>query len=138
MPPGQMYADLREEFSDPPTDLHELQAQGVQLHPLYPCLNQLPPQSVHKPVGSGVQKQPKLISQKAVAAEAIGFERYLQILDPILRLATLGVMSVEFIGLIWFVGHHKAGIGALFHHLGFVDDPALDLPASCLVVAFGQ
>jgi hypothetical protein len=36
MPPGQMYADLREEFSDPPTDLHQLQPQGVQLHPLYP------------------------------------------------------------------------------------------------------
>src|SRR5919106_252784 len=85
---GQMHADLRKEFSDPPTDLHELQAQGVQLHPLYP--------------------------------------------------PTLSVMSVEFIGLIGFVGHHKAGVGALFHHLGFVDDPALDLPASRLVMALGK
>src|SRR5918997_4217053 len=96
---GQMHADLRKEFSDPPTDLHELQAQGVQLHPLYPPIHQLLPQSVHKPVGSGVHKQPKLVGHKAVAAETIGFERYLQILDPILRLPTLSVMSVEFIGL---------------------------------------
>jgi hypothetical protein len=103
-----------------------------------PPIHQFLPQSVHKPVGSGVQKQPKLVGYKAVAAEAIGFERYLQILDPILCLAPLSVMSVEFIGLIGFVGHHKAGVGALFHHLGFVDDPALDLPASRLVMALGQ
>jgi hypothetical protein len=76
-----MYANIRKEFSDPPTDLHELQAQGVQLHALYPCLNQLPPQSVHKPLGSGVHKQTKLVGYKALAAEAIGFERYLQILE---------------------------------------------------------
>src|SRR5215212_3488032 len=133
-----MYTDLRKEFSDPPTDLYELQAQGVQLHPLYPSIHQLLPQSVHKPVGGGVHKQTKLVGQKALAAEAIGFERYLQILDPILCLATLSVMSIEFIGLIGFVSHHKAGVGALFHHLGFVDDPALDLPASRLVMAFGQ
>jgi hypothetical protein len=104
-----MYANLRKEFSDPPTDLHELQAQGVQLHPLYAPIHQLLPQSVHKPVGSSVHKQTKLVGHKAVAAEAIGFERYLQILDPILCLATLSVMSVEFIGLIGFVSHHKAG-----------------------------
>jgi len=133
-----MYADLRKEFSDPSADLHELQAQGVQLHALYTLIHQLLPQSVHKPVGSGVQKQPKLVGYKSVAAKAIGFERYLQILDPILRLPTLGVMSVEFIGLIGSVGHHKAGVGALFHHLGFVDDPALDLPASRLLMALGK
>jgi hypothetical protein len=104
-----MYADLRKEFSDPPTDLYELQAQGVQLHPLYPPIHQLLPQSVHKPVGSGVHKQPKLVGHKALAAEAIGFERYLQILDPILRLPTLGVMSVEFIWVLGFVGQHEAG-----------------------------
>jgi hypothetical protein len=79
MPPGQMHADLLKEFSDPPTDLHELQAQGVQLHPLYPPIHQLLPQSVHKPVGSGVHKHPKLVGHKALAAEAMGFERYLQI-----------------------------------------------------------
>jgi hypothetical protein len=91
-----MYANLRKEFSDPPTDLHELQAQGVQLHPLYAPIHQLLPQSVHKPVGSSVHKQTKLVGHKAVAAEAIGFERYLQILDPIRCLASLSVMSVEF------------------------------------------
>jgi hypothetical protein len=30
-----------------------------------------------------MQQQPKLVGNKAVTAEAIGFERYLQILDPV-------------------------------------------------------
>jgi hypothetical protein len=44
-----MHAHLRKEFPDPSTDLYELQAQCVQLHPLYPPNHQLPPQGVHKP-----------------------------------------------------------------------------------------
>jgi hypothetical protein len=71
-----------------------------------------------------------------VTAEAISFERYLQILDPVLGLAAFCIVLVEFVRAIGLVGYYKAGVGALLHHLCLVDDPALDLPASRLVAAF--
>lgn len=42
-----MQPHLREEFPDPPADLDEAKAQGVELHPTRSAGDQLPPQGVH-------------------------------------------------------------------------------------------
>jgi hypothetical protein len=56
-----------------------------------------------------MQQQPKLVGNKAVTAEAIGFERYLQILDPVFGFATPGIVIVECPWHLGLVSHYKSG-----------------------------
>src|SRR5215218_9997669 len=56
-----------------------------------------------------------------MATQAVGFERQLQILYAVFCLSPLGVVIVEVVWPLGLVGHQKAGVGAFFHHLRFVD-----------------
>src|SRR5215218_3669332 len=73
-----------------------------------------------------------------MATQAVGFERQLQILYAVFCLSPLGVVIVEVVWPLGLVGHQKAGVGAFFHHLRFVDNPPLSIPAESLVVPFGK
>jgi hypothetical protein len=84
-----------------------------QLHTLYSYRNQLPSQGVKQPVSRRVQQQAKLVGQEAAAAQAVGLERQLEILDPVLALAPSYVPVVESLWLIGAACDHKAGILAL-------------------------
>ncbi len=66
-----MQPHLRCQFSDPASNLDESKSQGVELRSTRTAFDQLPPQSVHQPVGAGVQEQAELVGYEAVAAEAI-------------------------------------------------------------------
>lgn len=80
-----------------------------------------------------MQQEPELIGEEAMAAEAVGFEVELEILDPVLALSAPGVELVEILRLVGPRGNDEAGIGPSLHRLGLVDDPAPPLPAPGLV-----
>jgi hypothetical protein len=86
--------DLREELSDPPTDLYEVQSQSIELHSTRAACDQLSPQSVQQPMGRCVQQQPKLVGDEPMTAQAIGFEVNLKAFDPVLALSTSGISFV--------------------------------------------
>src|SRR5215207_3758512 len=112
MPRGQMQADLREQLAYPPTDLDQHKPKRIQLHSLYTRLNQLPAQSVQKPVGRRMQKEPKLVGEEAMAAQALSLQRPLEVLYPSFRFSTPDVPVVELLGLIRATRDHKTGVGA--------------------------
>src|SRR5215212_9696885 len=106
---------------------------GVQLHPRGATLDELPPQSVHQPVGASVQEQPELVGDEAVAAQPIRFYVQFQIFYPVLPFSTAGVELVESLRSVASGSEDKAPVGPLLHDLGLVDHPALVLPAPRLV-----
>ena|SRR5215203_283489 len=112
MPRGQMQADLREQLAYPPTDLDQHKPKRIQLHSLYTRLDQLPAQSVHKPVGRRMQKEPKLVGEEAMAAEMVSLQRPLEVLYPSFRFSPPDVPVVELLRPIGAAGYHKAGVGA--------------------------
>ena len=95
-----MQPHLRDEFPDPPADLHEAKTHTVELHPTRSAGDQLPPQGLHWPVGHGVQEQPELVGDEAVATEAICLQVELEILYPILSLSSASVELAEGLRLV--------------------------------------
>src|SRR5215210_271262 len=138
MPRGQIQPYLREEFPDPASDLDETEPQGVQLHPPPSACHQLPPQSVHQPVGASVQKQSELVGDEPMAAQTVRLYVELEVLDPVLALSPSGVELVKILRFVVSRGEDEAGVGPLLHRLGLVDHPALVLPACCLVATFTE
>jgi hypothetical protein len=97
---SQMQPHLRHQLPYPATDLDETKPQGVQLHPPRATFDQLSPQSIHQPVGCGVQEQAELVGYETVAAQAIRFHVELEVLDPVLCLSSPGVELLESVRLI--------------------------------------
>ncbi len=87
--------DVGGELAGAPADLDQAQAQRVQLQPLTPRAHQPAAQGVQQAGGCPVQQPPHLIGQKAVTREAVGEAGRLQILDPVLGLAAIGVPGIE-------------------------------------------
>ena len=135
---SQMQAYLSHQLPYPATDLDQRKPQAVQLHPPRAAFDQLPPQSIHQPVGHRVQEQPKLVGYETVAAQAIRFHVELEVLDPVLCLSSPGVEFVESGRLIISGGYDEARVRPLLHRLGLVDDPALVVPASGFVELFTE
>src|SRR5918994_2232322 len=135
---SQMQADLCHQLPYPATDLDETKPEGVQLHSARAAFDQLPPQSIHQPVGRGVQEQAELVGYETLAAQAICFHVELEVLDPVLCLSSPSVELVESVRLIISGGYHKARVRPLLQRLGLVDDPALVLPASGFVDVFTE
>src|SRR5215218_3263706 len=125
---SQMQAYLRHQLPYPATDLDETKPQGVQLHPPRTAFDQLPPQSIHQPVGR-VQEQTELVGYETVAAQAIRFHVELEVLDPVLSLSSPGVEFVESVRLIISVCDRRVRVRPhrQLHHR--FDDPATMRPA---------
>jgi hypothetical protein len=104
---------LGEQLSNPAADLDEVEPQGVQLHPPHARPDQPPPQLVQQPLSRGVQQQPKLVCKEPVAAEAIGLQRPLEVLDPAFRFSPSHVPIVEFGRPIGTGAYDEAGVLAL-------------------------
>src|SRR5215210_1140186 len=130
---SQMQLYAREQLAYPAADLDHKQPQGVELHPLDSRGHQLAPQHVQEPIGRCVQQQPELVGKKTLAAEPIGFEMPLEVLDVVLDLAALYVELIELFRPGGLVGYHKASVGAFGHGLRLVDHPSGALPTAGLV-----
>ena len=87
----------------------------------------------------GVQEQPKLVGQEAMATQAVGLEFQLQLLDAVFHVALQHVdVIIDELGIAAEVGDHKALVGAQMgiFHLG--DDPAGPGPGPRLVAERGE
>src|SRR5215210_2669864 len=131
-----MQPHLRHQLPDPPSDLDEKKPEGIQLHSAHSAGDEFPPQSVHEPVGRGMQQEPKLVGHESMATEAVGFYVKLEVLDPVLALPTARVKRVKLLRMVAPGGNDEAGIGPLLHRLGLVCDPTPMLPACGPVQTF--
>src|SRR5215210_1179032 len=131
---GQMQTHLRHQLSDPPADLDQTDPEGVQLHPNRSTPEELPSQSVHQPVGRGMQQEPELVGYEPMATQAIRLHVHLEVLYPVLCFSSAGVELVKLLGSVLPRANHETPVGPLLHGFGLVDDPALTLPA-CRPVA---
>jgi len=85
---GQVEADAAGGLAYAGTDFEQLGAQGFDLRRA-PGLRQLQAEQVDQVVSGGVQEQAEGIGQEAVAAQAVGAEAVLELLDAVLTLAAI-------------------------------------------------
>ena len=69
-----MHPDAAAGLPDAGPDLQELEPQGVHLGRGQLRALKVTPQQPKQAVGRGVQQQPKLVGQEAMATQAIGLE----------------------------------------------------------------
>ena len=122
-------------LSDASSDLEELESQGAYLSPgKLRSLEGIPEQPEER-VGSRVEKQAKLVGQKAVAAQTIGLDFPFELFDSVLRIASehvdriidpLGIETED-------IGDNEPLIRPLVHVLGLGNDPAIAAPRFCSV-----
>ena len=124
-----MEANTAGGVADASADFEELGAQSFDLGGA-PRLGQLQAKQVDQVVGGGVQEQAESVGQEAVAAQAVGAETVLELLDAVLALAAIVVESEDFGGATGAVGNHEAQVGSGGGVLGFVADAALARPTA--------
>src|ERR671921_218279 len=125
----EVHTDLRPKLPDPPSHFDEAEPEGVELHPADPTFDELPPQSVHQPVGTSVQQEPELVGDEPMATEAIGFDVQLEVFYPVLAFPAPRVELVKVFRSLAPGAHHEAPIRTLLHRLRLVDHPAPFFPA---------
>ena len=89
---GEVNADTARGVADAGADFKELGAQSLDLCRA-PGLRQLVTEEVDQVVGGGMQEQAESVGQEAVAAQAVGTESVLELLDAVLALAPVVVES---------------------------------------------
>jgi hypothetical protein len=115
-------------------DLQEFEPQGVDLGGGHFHTLEVVPQQPEQAVGRGVEEQPELVGQEAMATQAVGLEFQLQLLDAVFHVAPEHLKVV--INELWItaqIGDHEPLVGAQtgIFHLG--DDPAGLVPGLHLV-----
>jgi hypothetical protein len=80
---------------DPAADLDQAQPRRVQLHPRNFEFGQPTADRVEQPAGRPVQQEAELVGPEPVVAQAVGEAGPLEVLDPVLRLAPVGVPGVD-------------------------------------------
>ena len=96
-----MDADAGGLFDDAGADLEQASADGGELGPVerHPARHRIA-QGEHEPVGGGVEDEPELVGERALAGGAVGGELDLVQLDEVFRLAAGAVDPfVEMAGL---------------------------------------
>jgi hypothetical protein len=78
-----MYPDTSAGLAHPSTDLERLDADGIYLGGFQFGAPQVTAQEPEKTIRGSVQQEPELISQEAMAAQAIGLDLQLQFLNPV-------------------------------------------------------
>ena len=124
---GEVYADAGGLFDDAGADLEQAQPEGGKLGAgERGCTGDGVAQGEHQPIGAGVQDQPELIGERALAGGSVRGELSLVQLDQVLGLAAGAVdIFVEMAGLAAQRGDDVAGVGAARGLLQPGDDPAL-------------
>lgn len=93
------------------------------------CPGKMLPEKPEQAVGKGMQQQAELIGEKAMATQPVRRKTVLQLLDPILHLAAMGIDAViQHLGIARQVGDHKPPIGSLHHALCLGKYPPLPAP----------
>ena len=82
MPP-----DAAAGFPDARPDLQELEPQCVNLGRGQFCALEMVAQYPKKAIGRGVEKQPKLVGQEAMATQAVGLDLQFYFLDAVFYVA---------------------------------------------------
>jgi len=85
-----------------------------------------------------VQEQTESVGQEAVAAQAVGAEAVLELLDAVLTLAAIIVESEDLGGATGAVRNNEAQVGSGGGVLGLVADAALVLPGTGAVAEAGK
>ena len=120
-----MKPDLPGGLADLGADLEKLDPDRIHLGRFKLGFFQVPSEQQEQAVRQGVKQKPKLIGFEAMAAEAISLELVFQFLDPVFRLAPLGVDPiVDNMRLKPQIRHHEALIEPFFQPLHFGHDPA--------------
>jgi hypothetical protein len=78
-----VHPDAAAGLPDGGSDLQELAAQGVDLSRGQFRALEVMAQQPKQAIGGGVQEQPELVGQEAMATQAVGFEFQLQFFDAI-------------------------------------------------------
>jgi hypothetical protein len=91
----QVQLEAIQSLAHPAADLDEAQAHGIHLPARHARLHEPAPNGIQEPVGGGVQQQAELVGPEARATEAIGEAGILEVLDPLLGLATRHVPIVQ-------------------------------------------
>lgn len=100
-------------FSDPSPNFEEFDSEGADLSRLkFSALEMLTHQQ-EQTVRKGVKQQPELVGEKPMAAESIGFELKLQLLDTILGITPRGIdFVIDSLRSEAQIGDHKPLIGS--------------------------
>ena len=80
---SQVHPDAAAGFSDAGPDLQELEPQGMDLSCSQFRALEVVAQQPKQAIGRGVEQQPELIGQEAMATQAIGLDLQLQFLDAV-------------------------------------------------------
>jgi hypothetical protein len=80
---GQVRPDASAGLSDAGPDLQELEPQGVDLSRSQFRALEVMAQQPKQAVGRGVEQQPELIGQEAMATQAVGLDLQLQFLEAV-------------------------------------------------------
>src|SRR5688572_33407700 len=92
---GEAEMNAGGELADAAADLDQAQAHRLQRHPRRACLHQPAAEGVEEAVGRPVEEQAHLVGQKAMTGEAVAETAEFEILDPVFRLAAIGVPGIE-------------------------------------------
>jgi hypothetical protein len=127
---GEVEADAGRELADAAGDLDQAQAQGVELNVGGRGAGEPAAEGVQEPEGGGVQDDAEGVGPEAAVAEAVGGERVLPVLYPVLGRAAGDVPVVERRRRVGTGGDDEAGVGALGERLGLEDDPPRAQPSA--------
>lgn len=111
---SQVNPDTPAGFSDPSPNFEEFEPQGADLSRLkFSALEMLTHQQ-EQTVRKGVKQKPELVGEKPMAAEPIGFELKLQLLDTILGITPKDIdFVIDSPRIEAQIGDHKPLIGSL-------------------------
>lgn len=98
---------------DPSANLDQMEAPGVELHPLIGAVPEPATLRIERPVGCRIQQLSKLIRPEAVATESDCRAAAFEILDPVLYLTSVDIPVIQTSGVHGAIGHHEAGIGSI-------------------------
>ena len=135
-----MDADAGGALDDAGADLEQAPADGGELRPgeRHPARHGIAERE-HQPVGGGVEHQPELVGERALAGSPVGGERALVLLDEVLGLAARAVDPlVEAAGLAGERGDDVARIEAAGRRLQPSHDAALPPPRAGGAIEAGE
>jgi hypothetical protein len=114
-----MNPDTPAGFSDPSPNFEESDSEGPDLSRLKLSALEMLTHQQEQTVRKGVKQKPELVGDKPMAAEPIGFELKLQLLDTILGITPKDIdFVIDPLGVETEIGHHKPLIGAFVSVLG--------------------
>ncbi len=122
---GQVDADAAGGLADASTDFEQASTQSFDLRraPRQRKLQQT--KQIDQVVGKAMQEQTEGVGQKTMAAEPVGTEAVLELLDAVLALAAIVVKRKDLGSVAGAVSDEEAEVGSCGGVLGLVTDATL-------------